>query len=124
MRGGQRHGNSARVSHLGLRRILTLAQPGQVRRQRSWARDLRANRRAARWPYLGRIRTRQGGPLLFYCTKLTGEHMSQPLCVLIVEDSEDDAMLLLMSLRKAGFVPQWKRVDTKDGLNAALDERP
>jgi diguanylate cyclase len=49
--------------------------------------------------------------------------MAKPLSLLIVEDCEDDALLVLMCLRSAGFEPSWKRVDTEPALAAALDER-
>ena len=47
--------------------------------------------------------------------------MSTPLHLLIVEDSEDDALLLLRELRKGGFEPRWQRIDTSDALVTALD---
>lgn len=47
--------------------------------------------------------------------------MSQPLRVLLVEDSEDDAALLLRELRKGGYVPEHRRVDTGADLEAALE---
>jgi diguanylate cyclase (GGDEF)-like protein len=50
--------------------------------------------------------------------------MRKPLSLLIVEDCEDDALLVLMCLRNAGFEPAWKRVDTEPALAAALDEQP
>ncbi len=40
--------------------------------------------------------------------------------VLIIEDVEDDALLLVRHLRKNGFDAQWERVDNEAGLNAAL----
>jgi PAS domain S-box-containing protein len=43
------------------------------------------------------------------------------LKVLLVEDSEDDALLLLRSLRKGGYDPTWERVDTPQDMEAALD---
>jgi signal transduction histidine kinase len=46
--------------------------------------------------------------------------MSLPVNVLMVEDSEDDAELLLMELRRRGFAPQATRVDTGPNLRAAL----
>jgi diguanylate cyclase (GGDEF)-like protein len=50
--------------------------------------------------------------------------MRKPLSLLIVEDCEDDALLVLMCLRRAGFEPSWKRVDTEPALAAALDQQP
>lgn len=48
--------------------------------------------------------------------------MSAPLKVLIVEDSADDTDLLLLELRRGGFDPQWKRVDSDGGMRAALED--
>jgi PAS domain S-box-containing protein len=45
-----------------------------------------------------------------------------PLRVLIVEDSEDDALLLLRELKRGGYEPLHKRVDTPEGMRAALAE--
>jgi two-component system, cell cycle sensor histidine kinase and response regulator CckA len=47
--------------------------------------------------------------------------MNQPLCVLLVEDSEDDAALVLRELRRGGFEVTFERVETKESLGAALD---
>jgi CheY-like chemotaxis protein len=41
--------------------------------------------------------------------------------VLIAEDSEDDSMLLLRELRKGGFDPTHKRVDTPAAMKSALE---
>jgi PAS domain S-box-containing protein len=49
--------------------------------------------------------------------------MGAPLRVLLVEDSEDDALLLLRVLRRGGFDPTWERVDTAAAMEAALDGR-
>jgi signal transduction histidine kinase len=46
-----------------------------------------------------------------------------PLRLLLIEDSEDDALLLVRELRKGGFDPDFARVDTPQGLVAALDEK-
>jgi two-component system cell cycle sensor histidine kinase/response regulator CckA len=46
--------------------------------------------------------------------------MSLPVNVLMVEDSEDDAELLLLELRRRGFAPTASRVDTGPTLRAAL----
>ena len=47
--------------------------------------------------------------------------MSTPLRVLLVEDSEDDALLVLRVLSKGGWAPEYRRVDTPATLQAALD---
>jgi signal transduction histidine kinase len=48
--------------------------------------------------------------------------MTTPLRVLIVEDSEDDAELLLRELRRNGFEPMWERVETPETMKAALEQ--
>jgi len=48
--------------------------------------------------------------------------MSTPLHVLIVEDLEDDAALLLRQLRRGGYEPVWERVDTAEAMRSALQE--
>jgi PAS domain S-box-containing protein len=50
--------------------------------------------------------------------------MNQPLKVLIVEDSENDAALLEIELERAGYAPQCSRVETADALLRALDRQP
>jgi len=45
------------------------------------------------------------------------------LRVLLVEDSEDDALLTLLELRKGGFQTEWDRVDTRTGMDRALAEK-
>jgi two-component system sensor histidine kinase EvgS len=47
--------------------------------------------------------------------------MAIPLRVLLVEDSADDAALLLRQLRLGGFDPAHERVDTAEAMAAALD---
>src|SRR5215217_1045346 len=47
--------------------------------------------------------------------------MGVDLRVLLVEDSEDDALLLLRTLRKGGYDSNWERVDTPADMEAALD---
>lgn len=49
--------------------------------------------------------------------------MGKPLQVLIVEDSEQDAELLLRELRRGGYDPVSRRVDTPEALKAALDQQ-
>ncbi len=47
--------------------------------------------------------------------------MGIPLRVLIVEDSEDDALLLVRVLRRSGYDLTYKRVDTAAAMSAALE---
>ena len=47
--------------------------------------------------------------------------MGVPLKILLVEDSEDDALLLLRQLRRGGYDPIWERVDTAEAMEAALE---
>src|SRR5688572_29416739 len=46
--------------------------------------------------------------------------MSIPLRVLMIEDSKDDAALVLRELQRSGFSTTYERVDTADGMRAAL----
>ncbi len=48
--------------------------------------------------------------------------MAAPLRVLLVEDSEDDALLLRRELRRGGYEPVCERVDTAEAMEAALEE--
>jgi PAS domain S-box-containing protein len=50
--------------------------------------------------------------------------MSTPLRVLIVEDSEDDAAMLLRELRRGGYAVTYERVQTADAMEKALDSLP
>jgi PAS domain S-box-containing protein len=47
--------------------------------------------------------------------------MITPLRVLMIEDSEDDAFLLLRALKKGGFSPDHLRVDTAEAVQTALE---
>jgi len=47
----------------------------------------------------------------------------QSLRVLIVEDSEDDALLIIRDLKKGGCNPVYKRVETAAAMKKALNER-
>lgn len=49
---------------------------------------------------------------------------NKPLNVLITEDSEDDALLLVRELHRAGYEPIFERVDSPESLSAALPKRP
>ena len=49
--------------------------------------------------------------------------MNESLKVLLVEDSENDAILLIRRLKKGGFDPQWERVQDADAMNRALIDK-
>src|SRR5262245_47992927 len=46
--------------------------------------------------------------------------MPRPLRLLIVEDSADDALLIVRQLQRSDFDPTWERVETSAALSAAL----
>ncbi|MFA7383492.1 MAG: response regulator [Desulfurivibrionaceae bacterium] len=50
--------------------------------------------------------------------------MPRKLRLLIVEDSEDDALLLAMELRDGGYEPDCVRVESQQELDAALESGP
>jgi PAS domain S-box-containing protein len=50
--------------------------------------------------------------------------MITPLNILIAEDSPEDAELLVAQLRRAGFDPQWRRVETEPDFLAGLEKLP
>lgn len=45
------------------------------------------------------------------------------LRVLIVDDSDDDAKLMIRQLHKGGYDPKWERVETAEAMGAALDRQ-
>jgi PAS domain S-box-containing protein len=49
--------------------------------------------------------------------------MPKPLRILIVEDSEEDALLLLMELRRSGYEPDSERVETRESMKKALQRQ-
>ncbi len=49
---------------------------------------------------------------------------AQPLHVLIVEDSEDDAVLLVHELERGGYAIASRRVETEQAMRAALTAQP
>jgi PAS domain S-box-containing protein len=49
--------------------------------------------------------------------------MSRSISVLLVEDSEDDARLVVDALENSGFTSHWQRVDTAAALRHALTAR-
>jgi PAS domain S-box-containing protein len=48
---------------------------------------------------------------------------NQSLRVLIVEDSEDDALLIIRELKKGGYHPVYERVETGETMQKALKEK-
>ena len=50
---------------------------------------------------------------------MTGDP-GRPVRLLLVEDSENDAMLLLRELRRGGYEPHYERVHTPEGMERAL----
>jgi len=52
------------------------------------------------------------------------QSMNKPINVLIVEDRATDAEMLVRELRRSGFEPQWKLVQTKDDYLAQLKNSP
>ena len=50
--------------------------------------------------------------------------MSKPLRLLIVEDSEADAALIVRAVREGGYDPVYQRVETAEALRKALAEDP
>ena len=49
--------------------------------------------------------------------------MRTPLRVLVVEDSADDAILLMRTLRNGGYEPTWEQVETAVTMSAALEDK-
>jgi len=49
--------------------------------------------------------------------------LSKPLRVLLIEDSENDALLLLRELHRSGYVPVYERVYTPVDLKSALEKQ-
>jgi DNA-binding NtrC family response regulator len=50
--------------------------------------------------------------------------MATPLNILIVEDSLNDAELVVAELRRAGFDPNWKRIETERDFLAEIKKLP
>jgi signal transduction histidine kinase len=50
--------------------------------------------------------------------------MTTQLKTLMVEDSPDDTDLILSELRRAGFDPQWKRVESEEDFLAEIEKLP
>ena len=50
--------------------------------------------------------------------------MNTPLQALIIEDSADDALMVVDELRNGGYDVTWERVETAEAMRAALGRRP
>ena len=50
--------------------------------------------------------------------------MPIPLKILVVEDSEDDVLIVMDTLRRAGFEPSWEQVETEPAFRAGLQQQP
>jgi PAS domain S-box-containing protein len=48
---------------------------------------------------------------------------SQSLRVLIIEDSEDDALLVIRALKKGGYAPEYERVETAAAMLSSLKDK-
>jgi PAS domain S-box-containing protein len=52
-----------------------------------------------------------------------GRIMGKPLRVLIIEDSDDDAQLLLRELKRSGYDAEFERVETAEAMQVVLTEK-
>ena len=50
--------------------------------------------------------------------------MATPLRLLVLEDQQTDAELMVAELRRAGFEPEWRRIDTEADFLASLEPAP
>jgi len=55
-------------------------------------------------------------------TPTNGEVTKRSIRVLILEDRVNDAELMVRELRRAGFIPEWERVETENDFLALLDQ--
>ena len=53
-------------------------------------------------------------------TMTTISHPAIPLRVLVVEDDENDALLLVDALQTGGYTVEWQRIDSEDAMTRAL----
>ncbi len=49
--------------------------------------------------------------------------MGEQLRALLIEDSEDDAMLIVNELKNGGYEVDYERIDTSDAIEEALSKR-
>ena len=48
--------------------------------------------------------------------------MSQSIRILVIEDSQDDTDLLINTIRRGGYEPAYKRIETPEDMQQSLDE--
>src|SRR5262249_6887481 len=109
--------------------VSKVAQSLGFRRDRHRPGYGRAHRPRPRRQDLGGREDRTGRHVLFHFA--SGTEMSQTavkmgpmlLHVLIVEDSEEDAELVVFELKRGGFEPVYRRVENPEEMAAALRER-
>ena len=58
------------------------------------------------------------------CSSKIKDLMNLPLRILLVEDSENDAQLLLREIRRGGYDVVWERVETRSAMEQALARQP
>jgi len=49
--------------------------------------------------------------------------MAKHVRILLIEDSEDDALLTIRYIEAAGYLVSWQQVQTREELLASLQER-
>jgi DNA-binding NtrC family response regulator len=55
--------------------------------------------------------------------RLEGSALTKPIKCLIVDNSENDALLELQELQKGGYEPTYQRVETREEMNSALEQK-
>ena len=48
---------------------------------------------------------------------------NKKISILLIEDSEDDALLTVMELRDGGYEPSYKRVESSEDMESAIEEK-
>ena len=79
-------------------------------------RNLRTHMKALRIPKI------RDGLAPSQLTPTNGEVSKRSIRVLILEDRVNDAELMVRELRRAGFIPEWERVETESDFLALLDQ--